>query len=567
MADESGGAWVAEWGGGLAYVEPGADVVRMYGPVQGVPEDLSFVAMTGDALVLVTRDDLYRVTSNHGGVEVVRDTAAVELVAPVVGSVSDGITMLTDSVGRLWVAGRHQVRALVQHGDEWADVTPAPLRHLPDVTAIEADSGGTIWVAAGGDLYRLEASAHDRYEALVPTLVRSVTANGEPVPLADAVAVPYGRSLRLQFVAAAYNNSEETEYRTQLIGHDVARSRWSRERYRDYTNLPPGEYVFRVEGRTAQGVPTGPASIGLTIPAPWYLTPWARLLYAVGVLGIIGGVAHVASRHQRRRADAERVRADELDRLNAELRRVDKLKDDMLANTSHELRTPLTAILGFSEMLVENDDPKVRSLARHVLSGGHRLLSTVNALLEIAQLRAGRTVLHPVSTDAAALARQVANELEPLAARKGLALAVVPSGLAVAARLDPDAFVRILTNLIGNAIKFTSTGAVTVSVDGVGVDLQVSVRDTGRGIDPAFLPRLFDDFEQASTGYGRAAEGNGLGLAITRRLVDLMGGEIDVESEVGVGTTFRVTIPGTVETALGAKAPVADRTPAEVVGA
>ena len=564
VADGAGGAWIPEWNGPLVHVGKGGHPVREFGVSSGVPAELAFLDGVGDALVAVASDGPYRIETAGASVRVVPDTALTHLAESVVGDLADGFGLLEDATGRLWISGQDRVRAFADRDGQWVDVTPAPLRSLPDVTSITVD-GDVVWVAAGGDLFRLASGAQDRYRVAVPTLIRSVVAGDEDVPTGESLTIPYGRPVRFRFAAAAYNAPRGTEYRTRLAGYDEKPSPWSSERYRDYTFLPPGTYRFHVEARTAQGAAARPASVSLTIPAPWYLTPWAHLLYAISTVAGVAGVAYLASRRQRRRADAERVRADELDRLNAELRRVDKLKDDMLANTSHELRTPLTAILGFSEMLAENDDPGVRAKARHVLSGGHRLLSTVNALLEIAQLRAGRTVLHPVATDAAALAQQVADELRPLAEGKGLGLAVVPVGLTVTAQLDPDAFVRILTNLIGNAIKFTNEGAVTVSVDGVDGDLHVRVCDTGRGIDPAFLPRLFDDFEQASTGYGRAAEGNGLGLSITSRLVDLMDGEIKVESEVGVGTTFHVTIPAAVETALRPEARPTERVGAELV--
>ncbi len=100
-----------------------------------------------------------------------------------------------------------------------------------------------------------------------------------------------------------------------------------------------------------------------------------------------------------------------------------------------------------------------------------------------------------------------------------------------------------MTNLVSNAVKFTEEGRVTVTVEGTAETLQIAVADTGRGIDPAFLPSLFEEYQQESTGYGRVAEGSGLGLAITKQLVDLMGGTIEVESEVGTGTTFCVRLP------------------------
>ena len=573
LPDGAGGAWVAERGGRLAHVGRGGHPVRLLGAADGVPTGLAFVERAGESFVAVADDGPYRVLSDGVAVRVARDSALTRLVRSVVPDLDDGLTMASDAEGRLWIAGRDRLRAFVPSAGGWADVTPAPLRSLSGVRAVEAE-GGAVWVTAG-DLYRLAPSGLGRYALPVPAHVRSVEADGTELPSGggDGTA-PYGQTVRLRFAAAAYNDPGGTEYRTRLAGHDEDPSAWSTERYRDYTNLPPGDYVFQVEGRTAQGTPTTPAAVRLTVPAPWYLTAWAVGLGVLLAVSAVGAVAQVVSARHRRRADAEfaraeaeaaraeaeaaraeaevraaaaeRARADEHARLAAELRRQDQLKDEMLSNASHELRTPLTAILGYSEFLAEyegGDPDDVRDLASHMLSGGRRLLHTVNDLLDNARLRAGKVEIHPDELDAADVARSVVRELRPLAAKKGLDLFVLPEGLALPVRLDPDALARIITNLVSNAVKFTNEGRVVVSVDGDDHDVRLTVRDTGRGIGEAFLPRLFEPYEQESVGYGREAEGTGLGLSITARLAELMGGRVEVESEVGAGSTFRVTLP------------------------
>ena len=571
--DGVGGAWVAERGGRLAHVGRDSSPVRLLDADDGVPPDLAFVERVGETILAVAEDGPYRVATDGGAVSIARDTALTRLVQSVTSDLSDGFSMIEDAEGRLWVAGQERTRAFTRSSDGWADVTPASLRALTDIKAVETE-GETVWVAAG-DLYRLAAGGHGRYALPVPTHVRSVEADGAELPSGSgAVTAPYGQTVRLRFAASAYNDPGDTEYRTQLAGHDEAPSPWSAERYRDYTNLPPGDYTFHVEGRTAQGTRTVPAAVRLTVPAPWYLTPWAVALGALLAVSAVGAVAQVVSARHRRRADAEferaeaeaaraeaeaaraeaevraaaaeRARADEHARLAAELRRQDQLKDEMLSNASHELRTPLTAILGYSEFLAEyegGDPDDVRDLASHMLSGGRRLLHTVNDLLDNARLRAGKVEIHPEDLDVADVARSVVRELRPLAAKKGLDLFVLPEDLALPARLDPDALARVVTNLVSNAVKFTAGGRVVVSVDGDDHDVRLTVRDTGRGIGEAFLPRLFEPYEQESVGYGREAEGTGLGLSITARLAELMGGRVEVESEVGSGSTFRVTLP------------------------
>lgn len=242
-----------------------------------------------------------------------------------------------------------------------------------------------------------------------------------------------------------------------------------------------------------------------------------------------------------RQAAEETAAAEAAARVEAEEHL--RLKESFLNNMSHELRTPLTAILGFSEMLADEAAPEDRDLALAILRGGLRLRTTLNSVLDHAQLASGQTRLAPTRMDVAHEAREAIRLLQPLADEKGLAL-VGPEAGTVPAVLDADAFGRIVVNLVDNAIKFTEAGAVTVGVRTVDEDMiEVRVSDTGIGIGTDDLDRVFRPFEQASEGLDRQHEGNGLGLAIARGLVDLMHGRIDVESVPGEGTTVRVTLP------------------------
>ena len=242
--------------------------------------------------------------------------------------------------------------------------------------------------------------------------------------------------------------------------------------------------------------------------------------------------AHVA----RVRAEAARAEAEELLRLKA----------SFLANMSHELRTPLTAILGASELLAEETPPENRDLALSILRGGLRLRDTLNSVLEHAQLEAGRVQLAAERVNVTARTAESVELLRPLADEKSLTLRA-PSGPAVFATLDGQALDRIVVNLVGNAIKFTDAGSVVVSVresmGPAGPEAEIEVADTGVGMSEAETGRVFNAFEQASEGLARRHEGNGLGLAITERLVALMNGRIALASAPGEGTVFRLHFP------------------------
>ena len=221
-----------------------------------------------------------------------------------------------------------------------------------------------------------------------------------------------------------------------------------------------------------------------------------------------------------------------------------RLKTAFLNNMSHEIRTPLTGILGFAEILASEIDEPLKDFAHRIEKSGQRLLTTLNSVLDLAQLEGNSVTLHLEPLDLAEEIREIVFLLAPLAEEKGLTMEVVypPDGVPDA-RLDRGCLHRILTNLVSNAIKFTPRGGVTISVSATADAVTVEVCDTGIGISPAFQPHLFDEFWQESTGQGRSHEGSGLGLAITKRLVELMQGRIAVESRQGEGTTFTVTFP------------------------
>ena len=232
------------------------------------------------------------------------------------------------------------------------------------------------------------------------------------------------------------------------------------------------------------------------------------------------------------KAEEAQARAEELLRL----------KTSFLHNMSHELRTPLTAILGFAEVLAAEAAPPDRPLAEAIRRGGLRLQGTLDAVLEHARLEAGGVEVSAERVDVVACVAEAVARLRPVADEKGVAL-LAPAGPPVWTSTDVGALDRVVGHLVGNALKFTDDGAVTVTVGRRGGGVEVAVRDTGVGMSPCELARAFRAFEQASEGQARRHEGSGLGLAITERLVALVGGRVRVESEPGAGSVFRVWLP------------------------
>ena len=301
---------------------------------------------------------------------------------------------------------------------------------------------------------------------------------------------------------------------------------------------------------------------------------WTGLVGWIISLATVLGLALVL-RHERRQARSLVERSKELERLSSELLRVNRMKSEFLANVSHELRTPLNAIVGFVDLLREGvygdlAPRQVKPVERIEASANH-LRHLVDQVLDLAKMAAGRLEIHTETIDLRPFVLDVASEIESLVSEKGLSLSLVMGAALPRIRTDPTHLRQILMNLLGNAVKYTNEGGIVIRtrlVDSLPDSGQlgstqtpssnervihppttqwigIQVIDTGIGIDPSNQTRIFEEFEQIDAGpRGNSAErGTGLGLPISRRLAALIGGIVELESELGKGSTFTLWLP------------------------
>lgn len=238
----------------------------------------------------------------------------------------------------------------------------------------------------------------------------------------------------------------------------------------------------------------------------------------------------------------------QVERLSERLLSLDKLKDEFLAKTSHELRTPLVGIIGITESLLDGTlgepSPQARRMLQLIRTSGKRLSHLINDILDFAKLKNKDIHIRPVAVDVAGMTELVLALLQPIASQKGLALENhVPTGLFV--RADENRLQQILHNLIGNAIKFTDEGFVSITAQPGDTYVAIRIEDTGIGIPESGLNRIFESFEQMDSVMERHG-GTGIGLAITKQLVELQQGSIAVSSTVGKGSVFTFTLPAAV---------------------
>jgi len=252
------------------------------------------------------------------------------------------------------------------------------------------------------------------------------------------------------------------------------------------------------------------------------------------------------------RLDADqRLTADTLRALNLRLEQASRAKSEFLANMSHELRTPLNAILGFTEMILDDLYGEVPADLKEPLAdvqtNGKHLLRLINDVLDLSKIEAGRMELSPAEYAVEDVVETVRASLRSMAEEKGLDLLTEVEADLPVARGDAKRITQCLMNLVGNALKFTQQGRVLVGVERLGDQLRYRVADTGIGIPADRLDDVFAEFRQVDATTTRDFGGTGLGLSITKKFVELHGGRIWAESELGKGSTFFFTIPLRVE--------------------
>lgn len=379
--------------------------------------------------------------------------------------------------------------------------------------------------------------------------------------------------LTFEFAALSYLNNAKNQYAYKLEGFNDNWIHLGTKREVTFTNLDAGDYTLRVKGSNNDGIwnEEGTA-LKITITPPWWKTTWAYALYFLLLAGII---------YSLRRYELNRLHLKnqlQIEHVNAEkMKELDQLKSRFFANISHEFRTPLTLILGpVEQMRAGAFKGNVHEAYDMILRNGKRLLRLINQLLDLARLEAGSMALQTRSENVVIFLKGLVFSFASAAERKRIDLRVSCPEESLIVYFDRDKLEKIVSNLLSNALKFTPEGgsvSVQLSVTGdqlsvtsdqlsvvshqlrrkplntdhwplnTGNWLLLTVKDTGSGIPAELREKIFDRFYQVDASHTREHEGTGIGLALTKELVELHDGEIFVESEVGIGSTFFVRLP------------------------
>lgn len=526
--DETGALWFGTYGGGLVRYREGA--FQAIGTREGLAEDLV-------TSILEDRFGNFWMAGNRGiyrapreDIEAVLDGRAERLQSATYGQQaglpnpeSSGYPGIADDRGRFWFPTFHGV-AIVDPAAVRTGVTHTPPLHVESIDSFP--------------------DPPDRREA--------------------TVHVPAGqRRLEFHYTAISLRDPENVHFWYRMEGFDPEWIDAGANRQATYTGLPPGDYTFRVRARVAGSAPgTNETALAVQVDPAFHETRWFSALLVGGV--ILLGVGAVRLRTRRLRSRGKELEAivtertaelaRERDTVARQIDRLQELEQDrsrFFANVSHEFRTPLTLIQGPLEDLGEGLHGRLPDRAREqvdlALRNARRMLRLVEQLLGIARAESGRLTLQARRGDLGDFLRRTIRRFQPAAARKGIRLDLETPPEAVPVWFDPDHMEKIVSNLVGNALKFTPQGGrveveLEVEPEGDG-SVVLEVSDDGPGIPADELPRIFDRFHRAGGGTSQAQPGAGIGLALTRELVRLHHGEVGVESRPGQGSRFRVRLP------------------------
>jgi signal transduction histidine kinase/ligand-binding sensor domain-containing protein/CheY-like chemotaxis protein/HPt (histidine-containing phosphotransfer) domain-containing protein len=587
--DANGNFWIGTDGGGLDLARPDGAVIKVF---RHDPKDsASLPSNTVYALDIDVEGRVWIGTDSGGLVRAIGAAAAPDSIRFQAMSREEGLSsdtiygVLSDAKGRLWLSGNaglmrvdpdtHAVKTYHREqglqGEEFG--SGAYLRLRDGRLCFGGPGGFNIFNPT-----RLTDGALAPRVALTRLEVLGVpVSSATPYWLLDRIVVDYRASIvSLDFSALDFTSPKRNRLAYRVAGLS---DRWidlGTQRRVTLTNLDAGDHLFEVRAANADSVWSDPP-LRLTVhrnPAPWR-SPWAYAVYALIVILFIvyrmrmhrANIRRIVAAQKRLESEVA-LRTRELVESNRQLGEAAQAKSNFLARMSHELRTPMNGVVGMTELLTRTALSSAQArLTQTIRSSAQVLLQIVNDLLDLSKIQAGKVEFESLPLDLVRLLEECTTLFAGAAEAKGVELIVCPPrGECRELAGDPLRIRQIVMNLVGNAVKFTMQGEVVVKADVDATEparstLRISVADTGVGMDPATIAKIFEPFTQADESTTRRFGGSGLGLAICRELAELMGGSVTVESRPNVGSTFHVTLPlqASGESAPPGPAPFAQR--------
>jgi signal transduction histidine kinase/CheY-like chemotaxis protein/streptogramin lyase len=584
IEDRKGNVWLGLTSEGIIKVEFTGDMsqpaVTRYDTSHGLPDAEVRVFKAAGHVVFTTEMGIYRFDETKEAF--IPDMTLGNQFAG--GEKSTAVFQIAeDKNNNIWFHSLSRNFLAVPDAEGKFVIHTKPLSRIPhaQVNAVYPDPDGvSVWFGGTDGLIRYDSTIEKKCKTKYSTLIRDLLINGVSLlydnkkyqykiynrKKTDALipVIAYKeRNLRFIYAASFYEAEHETQYRYILKGYDEDWSSWSTKTQIDYTNLDSGRYTFQVQAKNVYGDLGGEAVFKFKVLPPWYKTWWAFVIYAFLFFGVIFlAVRWRSSKLEQDKQRLEQVvkeRTNEvyqknelLEEQSQKLKEMDRVKSRFFANISHEFRTPLTLIMGpMEQMLAKKRDRQEENQLSMMLRNSNRLLHLINQLLDLSRFDSGKMKLQYVCQNIVSFVKGIAASFQVLSQQKRLDLVFEAETEEIALYFDPGKMEEAITNLLINAVKFTPAGgkiAVTIArerpVEDNGVPyLKISVQDTGVGMPKEQLVHIFDRFYQASSSRENDRKGTGIGLSLTKEIVTLHHGQIDVHSTEGQGTEFAIRLP------------------------
>jgi signal transduction histidine kinase/DNA-binding response OmpR family regulator len=568
VEDSDGSIWIKTYYGGVVHLknyyeklfnasDKNTIEINRYTKNDRLPNEQYDIYSIDGKILFATDSGLYNFDSESNSF--ITDYTLGEQFADSTHSIQQ---LIQDRKGDLWIltktkSGKELGKAIKQNEGKylWQPERRFNYLDLSIVFTIKADfdpktNKEILWISTDEGLIKYDPLIDKNYDKKFQTFIRSITAyndsiiyNGSAVDslIGKTILSFNDNNIRFQFSAASYAKSKSNMFQYFLEGNDDNWSQWSSATIKEYTNLAGGNYKFRVRSKNIYGVIGSEDTFAFTVLNPWYLSWWAYVLYAVCLIGIL----YLIRRFELKRL--KRKHRLQLEHSEFEsLKNLDQMKSHFFANISHEFRTPLTLILGQIESVMSSHiEIKEKGKLQVANRNARRLLTLINQLLDLSKLESGSMELKADQHNIVSFLKSLFYSFESLAELQKITLKFESELENIPVVFDPDKMEKIFYNLLSNAFKFTAANDeinVTIKIAESSV-VEISIKDTGTGIPSDRLPHIFDRFYQVDGSGTREYEGTGIGLALTKELVELHKGEIAVKSKLGGGSEFIIKLP------------------------
>ena len=495
---------------------------------------------------LVEREPGEIVASTRAGVFIMNENGEViqEIKGEQGQTMEKAVGAVRDRNGDIWILNNMGLHRFDKEGETKSFGKTNGIAGSADGSNFKMLKNGKIFIGKKNNTFHLfDPSALQINSEPPPIVFKNITVGGKElnfeknINYLDGITLDYKRNFfTFSFAALNYSNPEKNKYAYKLEGlqDDWVMNENNNEAV--FTNVPEGNYLLKIKAANNDGVWNEEGvSIKIKILPPWYRTWWAYLIYT----GIIFSGIYFYWKFQRRRWQLQaqlQLEKEEAGRL----KELDETKNQLYTNITHEFRTPLTVISGLAENIAGHEEEKKR-----ILNNSQQMLHLVNQLLDLSKLQSGQLKYKAEPIDIIHYLNYLTDSFSSLANENNISLIFYSEIKGLEMDVDVNKLKTTLGNLIANAIKYTPEyGKALVTAHQINKNkLEIRITDSGIGIPPEKLPLIFDRFYQVDNSTTRKGEGTGIGLAIVKEFSKLMGGSVEVKSEVGKGSEFSIILP------------------------